>query len=302
MKIKHFSKRRLKYAARRKPINVLASVFTTMNLYCGIASVFASIGLEFEHAALYILAGIVFDALDGFVARVTNSTSEFGKELDSLCDIVTFGLAPGVLVFTSYLPSAEHLVLDLSARTQSIVGKTGSYMAIIYIICTALRLARYNTYQTEQKDNFTGLPSPAAGGSLAAFVLFLQYVEPRLENLTLGPWAYYLLGPMAISLAFLMVSTVRYPKNRFKSFILVPRRAFFALGTYAFIIAIVHYALTSSPYLVLFPLGAAYVMFGIVETLYLRFFRRHELHQDHPTGLLTTEVPHDPADVIHSKN
>lgn len=280
MKINRFRIHKRRHLVRRKPINVLASVMTTMNLYCGIASIFASIGFEFEKAAIFILVGIVFDALDGAVARITKSTSDFGKELDSLCDIVTFGVAPGVLVFTSYLPDAPTLHIAMTQHTESIIGRTGSYLAIIYIICAALRLARFNTFQAERTDYFTGLPSPAAGGTLASFVLFLNYFEDRLDNLQMGPFAYYLLGPMAVITAFLMVSTVRYPKNKMKTFVLAPRRAFIALGMYAIVIVAIHYAVSKSPNIVLFPLGAAYVLYGLGDTVFYTFFRRRPLAGD----------------------
>jgi len=277
MNIRHFRIHKRRHITRRKPINVLASVMTTMNLYCGIASIFASIGFEFEKAAIFILAGIVFDTLDGAVARITKSTSDFGKELDSLCDIVTFGVAPGVLVFTSYLPDAPTLHIAMTENAGSIIGRTGSYLAIIYIICAALRLARFNTFQAERTDYFTGLPSPAAGGTLASFVLFLNYFEDRLDNYQMGPFAYYMLGPMAVITALLMVSTVRYPKNKFKSFVLAPRRAFIALGMYAALIVVIHYAVSKSPYIVLFPMGAAYILYGLGDTLFYTFFKRRPL-------------------------
>lgn len=253
---------------RRRPVNVLASVMTTISLYLGTASIFASIGSEFEKAALFILIAIIFDSLDGTVARLTKSVSEFGKELDSLCDLVSFGVAPAVLVFVAYLPEGFHL--PISPRAESIVGKTGSYMAIIYVICTALRLARFNTYESTRRDSFTGLPSPAAGGTLAAFVLFLQYFEPQLEQHKLGPLAYYALGPTAVFLALLMVSTVRYPKDRLKSFVVAPRPAFTTLAICAFAIAVIHYALTTSVAIVLFPLCMTYVLFGLGDTIYQR--------------------------------
>ena len=254
----------------RRPINVLASALTTLNLYCGVASVFASIGLEFETAAKLILLGIVFDVFDGFVARLTNSASEFGKELDSLADVVTFGVAPAVLVFISY--PIEPMQIAAAAGRESIVGKTGSYMAIIYAICTALRLARYNTYQADRRDVFIGLPSPAAGATLASFVLFIQLVETRLESIKYGNMAYYILGPMAVALALLMVSTVRYPKSKLKSFVIAPRPAFQLLGGAAFLIAIAHYAITLSPWIVLFPMAITYVLYGFGETVFQHLF------------------------------
>ncbi|MCX8065373.1 MAG: CDP-diacylglycerol--serine O-phosphatidyltransferase [Candidatus Hydrogenedentes bacterium] len=249
------------------PVNVLASLFTTISLYLGIASIFASIGSEFDKASYLILLAILFDALDGTVAKLTNSVSEFGKQYDSLSDLVAFGVAPGVLVFMLYLPEEFHL--NISPRAESIIGKSGSYMSIIYIICAALRLARFNTYEAEFRDSFRGLPSPAAGGTLASFVLFLDYFEPRLEAHQLGPLAYYALAPFAVVLALLMVSSVRYPKDKLKYFIFSPKPAFITLAITAFVLAIIHYAITTSLSIVLFPLMLTYVGFGIGDTFYL---------------------------------
>ncbi|MCK5861801.1 MAG: CDP-diacylglycerol--serine O-phosphatidyltransferase [Candidatus Hydrogenedentes bacterium] len=253
-------------------INVLASVMTTMNLYMGVTSILASIGLEFKWAATCILLAMIFDMLDGFVARLTNSCSDFGKELDSLCDLVSFGVAPAILVFMAYLPEGAHL--PVSPRAESIVGMTGSYIAIIYVICTALRLARFNSFHADMRDSFIGLPSPAAGGTLAAFVLFLMYFEQRLDAHALGPFAYVALGPTAVVLALLMVTSVRYPKGSLKSFLLKPRSAFITLAIYAFAIVIFHYAMVKSASLVLFPLAAAYVLWGMGATLYRRLTGR----------------------------
>ncbi len=251
---------------KRSPVNVLASIFTTISLYLGIASIFASIGSEFDKASYLILLAIIFDALDGTIAKLTNSSSEFGKQYDSLSDLVTFGVAPGVLVFMLYLPEGFHL--NISPRAESIIGKSGSYMAITYVICAALRLARFNTYEFEFRDSFRGLPSPAAGGTLASFVLFLDYFEPRLETHQLGPLAYYSLAPFAVLLAVLMVSSIKYPKDRLKYFIFSPKPAFITLAITAFALAIIHYAITTSVSIVLFPLMLAYVGFGIGDTLY----------------------------------
>ena len=267
--MKRFRKNRHRDQVRRRPINVLASVMTTMSLYLGTMSIFASIGLEFERAAYLILGAMFFDMLDGTVARMTRSTSEFGKELDSLCDAVSFGVAPAVLVFMAYLPEGAHL--PIPAKAESLVGETGSYMAIIYVICAVLRLARFNVYQADRRDTFVGLPSPAAGGTLATFVLFLQYFEPRLESHELGPLAYVALGPMAVLLALLMVSGVRYPKDRLKSFIVAPRPAFTTLAICAFVLGVIHYAVTTSLSIVLFPLLSAYVLFGIVDTAHAHY-------------------------------
>lgn len=249
--------------ARRRPINVLASAMTTMSLYLGVASIFASIGSEYDRAAFLIFGAILFDMLDGTVARLTHSVSEFGKELDSLCDLVSFGVAPAVLVFSVYLQHAP--------QEGSFVGKTGAFVAIIFVICTALRLARYNTYQSEMRESFVGLPSPAAGATVASFVLFLRFFGFFKSN-----FEYYAVGALTLLMAGLMVSTVRYPKDRMKAFVLSPNHAFMVLGVIAYAVAIIHYAVTISPAIVLFPLTGTYVLFGIGDTLYSRLARRSQ--------------------------
>jgi len=264
MKLYPLRRKRIKVPRRFRPVNMAASVMTTMNLYMGVTSIFASIGNEFRWAATCILVAIIFDMLDGFVARLTKSSSEFGKQLDSLCDLVSFGVAPAVLVFMAYLPPGSHL--PISPRAESIVGETGAYMGIIYVICTALRLARFNTFQADRRDSFIGLPSPAAGGTLAAAVLFLQYFENKVDAPPVSPVAYFMLGPLSVALALLMISTVRYPKNRFKAFIVKPQHAYFYLALGAFAITVIHYALTRSASLVMFPLAMAYIVFGLCDT------------------------------------
>jgi len=248
--IKKIKRPRTKRRVRRRPINVLASVFTTLNLYCGVVSIFASIGEQYEKAVYLILAAIVFDILDGSVARITKSVSEFGKELDSLCDLVSFGVAPAVLIYTSFPPEGAELT-TAAARVNSVP-------AIFFVICSALRLARFNAYQSDQCNIFTGLPTPAAGGTIAAFVLFARHFE--LQS------AVWLLAALALGLSYLMVSTIHYPKDKVKLFVLAPRHAIRMLGICAIVIAVFHYA--TSPAIVLFPLVMSYVLFGVVDEVY----------------------------------
>ena len=239
------------------PINVAASVITTFALYCGIASIFAAIRNDYEVASYWILASILFDMLDGTIARLTKSVSDFGKELDSLADMVAFGVAPAVLIYNAYLLE--------SAATESGAAPMGSMVAIIFVICAALRLARYNIYQAERQDLFVGLPSPAAAGTIASFTLFVQYFEFHV--------AYWVLGPLTVALAGLMVSTVRYPKKTMRVFVLTPRKALRFLVLCGVGIAVFHYALQYHPAIVLLPLGMSYVLFGVVNELYV-FLRR----------------------------
>ena len=250
---------------RRRPINVLASGITTLNLYFGIASIFAAIegmgltdaaqALQFQKAAYFILAAMVVDTLDGAVARMTKSASEFGKQLDSLCDVVSFGVAPAVLIYTMFLPGETGYFL-----------RTGAFIAIIYAICTALRLARFNVYQSEMREYFIGLPSPAAAATVSTFALFTI-----ATNFTASFWVF---GPPMLGLAILMVSTVQFPKNKMKSLLLSPRLGFRFLVVCAVAIAVFDMARRKDPALVLFPVTAAYAVYGLCDTGYRRFLRR----------------------------
>lgn len=251
--MKRTKKSRLKRQSKRRPINVLASAITTFSLYLGLSSIFWAIRQDYEKAAYLILGAIICDMLDGTVARITKSISDFGKELDSLCDLVSFGVAPAVLIYHAYWYEEQ-----LAGTPQ---GRIGAVMAIIFVICTALRLARFNVFQSAQRESFTGLPSPAAGGTVASFVLFVNYFNLHV--------AFWFLGPLTLMLAYLMVSTVRYPKDRIKKgFVLAPQNAFRMLAISAIVIAVFHYAITHHPVIVLFPLCMTYVLFGIGEALF----------------------------------
>ena len=249
----------------RTPINFLASAVTTLNLYCGIASIFAAIEGHFEKASYFILGAIVVDTLDGAVARITKSASDFGKELDSLCDVVSFGVAPAVLIYTVFLPGEKEIVM-----------RVGGFLAIVYAIMTALRLARFNVYQSANREYFTGLPSPAAAATLASFVLFTQFTE-----MTVSAWVF---GPLTAALAFLMFSTVQYPKGRMKSLMLAPKTAIPMLALCAVAIAVFDQAIRKDPSIVLFPLTASYALFGIGDTLYRAFVRRQATGGGEPSS------------------
>lgn len=239
---------RKRLSPKRRPINLLASLFTTMNLYCGVMSIFASVDGRFAHAAYWILGGIVFDMVDGTVARMTKSVSEFGKQLDSIGDIVSFGVAPAILVYIGYVDG------------ETSGGPVGSMIVTLYVIFGALRLARYNTYQSDRSDIFIGLPIPGAAATIAALVLFLEYFE--LD------FVWWVLCLATTGLSFLMVSSIEYPKQNMKAFLIAPKAAFRYLVFFAAGIAIFHYARQYHPSIVLFPLAATYVCYGIGQEIY----------------------------------
>lgn len=243
--------RRRALRRRRRPINVAASVVTTFGLYSGIASIFASINHDFRAAAYWILAAIVLDIFDGAVARLTKSVSDFGKELDSLADIVSFGVAPAVLMYTSYVTHDPD------------IRQGGSVIAILYVIGGALRLARYNSFQSDQQNIFVGLPIPGGAGMIASFSLLTKYFEVEVPL--------WLFGAYVFGLAALMVSQIKYPKKNLQVFVLAPSMAFRFLLLVGMGIAAFHYARQINPDVVWLPLGSCYVLYGLVNFLIQRF-------------------------------
>ena len=183
----------------RKGFYLLPNLFTTATLFGGFYAVVAAMRGRFSDAALGIFAAMVADALDGRVARLTNTQSSFGKEYDSLADMVAFGVAAGLVM---YLFSLQHF-----AGHVSLGGKMGWLAAFVYVACAALRLARFNVHATLDggKGDFYGLPSPSAAALMAGFVWVAHDMQLAGEDLR---WA-----ALAVTLiaAVLMVSSVRYP-------------------------------------------------------------------------------------------
>jgi len=153
----------------KKRISILPTLITLGNLVCGFAAIIYAAEGEYAVAARLILLAMVFDALDGQVARLTKTAGDFGGELDSLCDVVSFGLAPAVLINRmAMLPGRPFM-------PEKIVW----LFSMLYVACAALRLARFNTEtsaEDEDHEDFIGLPSPAAAGTVATLVIFDAWI------------------------------------------------------------------------------------------------------------------------------
>ena len=173
----------------RRGTYLIPTLFTVGNLFCGFSSIiFASRGAFSTAAVLIVLAGIL-DGLDGRIARLTGTTSEFGLEFDSLADIVSFGVAPAFLAY--------HWALRP-------LGRVGWLFAFLFVICAAMRLARFNIQtHAASKRYFAGLPSPPAAGVVAT--LAFAFPAPPAE-----PWVAALVGVAVVAVALLMVSRFRY--------------------------------------------------------------------------------------------
>jgi CDP-diacylglycerol--serine O-phosphatidyltransferase len=174
----------------RRGVYLLPSLMTLSNLLCGFASIVYSTRGDFDTAAVLIGVAMIVDTLDGFLARLTHSQSAFGAELDSLADVVSFGVAPAILAFTWGLWS---------------LGRLGWAAGFIYVAAAAMRLARFNiqSASTADKRYFAGLPSPAAASVTASTVFLYPWgvQDYRIALLAL---------PMLLVPGFLMVSTIRF--------------------------------------------------------------------------------------------
>ncbi len=237
----------------RKGIYLLPNLITLSSMFAGFYSIVASFNSDYERAAWAILIASVFDVLDGWVARMTHTTSKFGIEIDSLSDAISFGVAPGVLVYSWSLQS---------------FGKIGWLAAFFLVACAALRLARFNVQMgSEEKKHFTGLPSPAAALMIATTVLAYQEVIDILKQMEFVQLADILsLDYWVLTLTFvvagLMVSNITY--HGLKEANLKERRPFGLLVGIVALLAVVAY----HPALVLFLISLAYVVLGIVEALF----------------------------------
>jgi CDP-diacylglycerol---serine O-phosphatidyltransferase len=170
--------------------SIIPNLFTTLNMFSGFVSIIYSQEEDFMQAAILIIIASIFDALDGIMARLTKSSSEFGVELDSLSDLVSFGVAPSFLLYQIYLNK---------------FGIPGIIISSFIMIAGGLRLARFNVQLVGfDKSYFVGLPIPSSAITIASFVLI--YYK---ENSFIPPFHNYII-PLTIVLSLLMVSKIRY--------------------------------------------------------------------------------------------
>ena len=257
--------------ARREPrkpnrrfqrgVYLLPSLLTLGNLFCGWACIVYALRGDYATAAPFVAFAMVLDTFDGRIARLTNTTSEFGVEFDSLADIVSFGVAPALLVFSWGLQP---------------LGRLGWAIGFLYITSAAMRLARYNIQGNEgDKRYFVGLPSPAAAGVLASTV----YVYPQ-ALLTAQEAIVALL--VVIVPAGLMVSRIRF--RSFSAFTPKRRHSYLTVIVIAGVMA----AIAIHPQFVLIGMAYTYVLWGLFSASLGRLRRR--------PGPATAQPPADQGD------
>jgi CDP-diacylglycerol---serine O-phosphatidyltransferase len=239
MKIQTSEVMRPKDARFRKTIYLLPNLFTAANLVLGILAISMAINdsltlsmyaetkvIPFVWPARLILIAILMDFLDGLVARATGTTSRFGMEFDSMADMVSFGVAPAILIYLSVLRYTTW----------------GIFITVLYVVCAAVRLARFNVQaEIEEKDHFMGLPSPAAAGILTSYVLLSRWMGWYDKGIvldkvmgwyqeTINYWDLIVIPVITAVVALVMVSTIRYPSLKkwrnvtvnFRTLVLIP--------------------------------------------------------------------------------
>ncbi|OWW18519.1 CDP-diacylglycerol--serine O-phosphatidyltransferase [Noviherbaspirillum denitrificans] len=245
---------------RRRGIYLLPNAFTTANLFAGFFAIVMAMNLKYDYAAVAIFAAMLLDSVDGRVARLTNTQSEFGAQYDSLSDMLSFGAAPALVVY------------EWSLRG---LGKLGWLAAFVYCAGAALRLARFNTnIGVVDKRYFQGLPSPAAAALVTGFIWLMHDLGFEGQNLSWYAWAITLYAglTMVTNVPFYSFKEINFKKS-------VP---FIAI----FVIVLIFVLVSSDPPKVLFGMFVLYGLSG-----YAIFFWR--LAKGKPVSIVqTSEVEH----------
>jgi len=237
-----------------RTVFILPSLFTVGNIFCGYYAIISTMNGKYDQAAQAIGIAIILDMLDGRIARLTNSATGFGLQLDSLADVISFGVAPSILALVWGLSTVDH--------------RLGWIAAFTFTICGAMRLARFNI-QAGHLKHFVGLPIPAGGGAIAAIVHFF---ESPVNN----PAGAAGMVATVFVIAFLMVSTIRYSslKN-----LTLGRKSHFTILFMALVFASIYYYSRWA----LLIIAVSYGLSGIVLKL-CGLFRRKKAEEQGPAA------------------
>ncbi len=237
---------------RRRGVYLLPNLITTLSFFAGFLAIIWSSQNRFEDACMAIIFAALMDGLDGKIARLTNTASEFGVQYDSLSDLVAFGVAPANLLWHWHLHG---------------FGRLGVAVCFLFAVCGALRLARFNVSTAViNKKFFIGLPTPAAGCTAVSFVYFANFI-PTSIDVIVPPVALVL----TLALAMLMVSRVRY--YSFKEYAFVKAHPFSSMVTVILLVALI----ASQPKILFFLVMLGYIVVGLTYTYFILPRRNREL-------------------------
>ena len=226
----------VKKTPRKRGIYLLPNILTTANLFCGFYGILASMQGGYELSAVLLVAAMILDSLDGRIARMTNTMSKFGAEFDSLADLVTFGVAPAILTYSWAL---------------SAYGKWGWMVAFLFVVCGALRLARFNIQiGIIESKVFNGLPIPGAASVIATGIMLYFYLGGQ------GKYHDFSILMTTVALALLMVSNIKY--YSFKDLNFFSRKPFMSFVLIVIVLIIV----AAEPQITLFTFSVGYSLSG----------------------------------------
>ena len=232
---------------RKRGVYLLPNILTTASLFCGFYSILASVKEDFSLAASVIVYAVVLDGLDGRIARMTNTMSKFGAEYDSLADLIAFGVAPSILAYSWALSG---------------YGKWGWLVSFLFVVCGALRLARFNIQiGLAESRVFNGLPIPGAASVIATGIMLYYYIGGT------GEFPDFSVIVVTIALALLMVSNVKY--YSFKDLNFFSRKPFMSFVLVVIIMIIV----AAEPQITLFTFALVYAFSGPVWW-YVKCFKK----------------------------
>ncbi len=236
----------------KKGIYILPNALTLAGMLAGFYAILAAIKGNFIDASWAVMAAMIFDGLDGFAARLTGSASRFGIELDSLSDLVAFGVAPALIIYLASLNT---------------FGRVGGLVAFLYVACGAMRLARYNVQMvTAERKYFTGVPIPGAAVVISTLIIFSWKTGTDIGHSVL-----VLLLTFVLSL--LMVSTLRF--HGMKEINFSRRKPFWILVALVFVFVIV----AMHPEVSLFFVAMAYLLAGLIENAIILYLRKRKTYQ-----------------------
>lgn len=241
----------------KKGVYLLPNTLTLCGMFCGFYAIMSSINGNFLHAAWAILLANIFDGLDGWIARMTGTTTRFGVELDSLSDLVAFGVAPSVMAYKWALMP---------------FGRLGWAAAFLFVACGALRLARFNVQTGSSASKaFKGMPIPGAASILSSVVIF-YYVhwEGTPDKSIIYPI-------LTIFLALLMVSTLRY--HGLKEVDFKEKKPFWMLIVFVMLL----FVMLIHPSTAIFVFAMTYLFWGIIENIII-FVRKQRQKREQPPG------------------